>query len=419
MLLKINHIAKMEGHAGFMASVLDGDVKSAKIEVQEGIRLIEGLLVGRHYKDMPIVAQRICGICPVVHNLTAIKSLENAFGVKVSLETEKLRSLMEHGQIIHSHALHLFFLSLADFLDIDNDIKLIKDYPKETKAAIRIREFGMDIIRVIGGRVVHPLTNEVGGFKKAPDVKEMQKILADSKEVLGVALELGEFFKHIKIPDFSRPTEYISLSKKGEYAIYDGDIISNWKLHIPVSKFEENFSELQKQQEVIKKVEHNGKSYMVGAIARLNLNRSALRPAAHDYLSSLQWKFPNYNPFNNVLAQMVELIHCVEQAEKLCKELLNLNLENVITRQYQVKAGIGVAAVEAPRGTLYYHVETDEKGYIKNVNIITPTAQFLANLEDDITAYIPQIIGMGDSERQRKLRGFIRAYDPCISCAVH
>src|SRR3989339_1413755 len=162
MLLKINHIAKMEGHAGFMASVLEGDVKAAKLEIQEGIRLIEGVLVGRHYKDMPVVAQRICGICPVVHNLTAIKSLENAFGIKVSEETEKLREIMELGQIIHSHALHLFFLSLADFLDMDNDLKLVKKYPKETQAAIRIREFGMEIVKTIGGRGVHPLTSEVG-----------------------------------------------------------------------------------------------------------------------------------------------------------------------------------------------------------------------------------------------------------------
>jgi coenzyme F420-reducing hydrogenase alpha subunit len=116
---------------------------------------------------------------------------------------------------------------------------------------------------------------------------------------------------------------------------------------------------------------------------------------------------------------MIEVIHCIEQTEKLCKELINLNVENVVTKEYAVSSGTGVAAVEAPRGTLYYHVEVDEKGYIKNVNIITPTAQFLANLEDDITEYIPKIIGLGDSERQRKLRGFIRAYDPCISCAVH
>ena len=419
MNIKINHVAKMEGHAGFMASVVSGDVKSAKIEVKEGIRLIEGVLIGRHYKDMPVVAQRICGICPVVHNLTAIKSVESAFGVKVSEETEKLREIMELGQIIHSHGLHLFFLSLADFLDIDNDLKLVEKYPEEAKKAMRIREYGMELVKVIGGRVVHPLSNEVGGFKKVPDPKVLRKIVASSDKVLKDAVALGKFFKKIKLPDFQRETEYVCLSKKGKYAIYDGDIISNFGLNIPVSRFENNFQELQNQKEVVHRVFHDQKSYMIGAIARVNLNKAKLRPTAHKYLETLKLKFPNYNPFNNVLFQMVEVIHAIEESSLLIKQLLHSNLENALTKPYDIKEGVGVAAVEAPRGTLYYHVEIDSGGYIKNVNIITPTAQFLSNLEDDIAEYIPQIAKLKGKERERKLRAFIRAYDPCIACAVH
>jgi len=419
MNIKINHIAKMEGHAGFMASVVNGDVKSAKLEVQEGIRLIEGVLVGREYQDMPVVAQRICGICPVVHNLTAVKALENAMSITIAPETVKLRTLMEHAQIIHSHALHLFFLSLADFLDIDNDIKLIGKYPREAQIAIKIREYGMEIVKVIGGRVVHPLTNEVGGFKKAPDRDALQKLIINSKDILDMALELGEFFKTIKLPDFSRETVYVCLEKGGGYAIYDGDISSNRGLHIPVDKFENNFHELQKQREVIKRIEHDGQSYMVGAIARINNNRSRLREKSFKYVESLGIRFPDYNPFHNIWFQMAEVIHCVEESSRIMMELMHLNLNEVITKEYQAKLGSGVAAVEAPRGTLYYHVDVDAKGYIRNVNIITPTAQFLSNLEDDISEYIPKIIGLSDTARQRKLRAFIRAYDPCISCAVH
>lgn len=409
----------MEGHTGFMASVLNGDVKSAKLEVQEGIRLIEGVLIGREYKDMSLIAQRICGICPVVHNLTSIKALENAMGVTVTSETKKLRALLEYAQFIHSHALHLFFLSLADFLDMDNDIELINKYPEEAKKAIRIREYGMEIVKVVGGRVVHPLTNEVGGFKKAPDREALKKLVQDSDEILKIALELGEVFRGIKIPDFSRETEYVCLDKKGEYAIYDGDVISNKGLKIPVEKFEANFKELQKQNEVIKRVEHDGKSYMIGAIARVNNNRAKLREKAAEYLRSLGWSFPDYNPFHNILAQMVEVIHSVEESRRIMLELLNSNLDEVVTKEYAIREGVGVAAVEAPRGTLYYHVEVDAKGYIKNVNIITPTAQFLSNLEDDIAVYIPQILKLSDKEKEKKLRAFIRAYDPCISCAVH
>lgn len=419
MNIRINHIAKMEGHAGFMASVLNGDVKSAKMEIQEGIRLIEGVLIGRHFQDVPVVAQRICGICPVVHNLTSIKAIENAMGVKVTAETEKVRTLMELAQIIHSHGLHLFFLSLADFLNIENDLTLIKEYPEEAKKAIKIREYGMDIIRIIGGRVIHPLTNEVGGFKKAPEPEELKKIVQNGNEILQSALELGEFFRKIKIPDFERETEYVGLSGNGEYAIYDGDIISSKGLHVPVEKFEQNFQELQRQKEVVKRVEHNGESYMVGAIARVNLNRDKLKENALKYLESLNLKFPDYNPFHNIFFQMVEIIHSIEECQKIAAELLHLNLQNILTEKYEIKAGGGVAAVEAPRGTLYYHIDLDEKGYVKNANIITPTAQFLSNLEDDIAEYIPQIENFEGKEKEKKLRAFIRAYDPCISCAVH
>jgi sulfhydrogenase subunit alpha len=419
MNIKINHIAKMEGHTGFMASVIDGDVKSAKLQVQEGIRLIEGVLTGREYRDMPLIAQRICGICPVVHNLTSIKALENAMGVSVTRETEKLRTLLEYAQFIHSHSLHLFFLSLADFLDMDNDIELINKYPLEAKKAITLREYGLEIVKVVGGRSVHPLTNEVGGFKKAPDREAMKKLVSDSEGVLKIALELGAFFRGIKIPDFSRETEHVSLDKKGEYAVYDGDVISSRGLRISVEKFEANFLELQKQQEVIKRVEYDGKSYMVGAIARINNNRSKLREQASEYLKSLRWSFPDHNPFHNILAQMVEVIHSIEESKRIMMELLNSDLDEVLTKEYVVREGEGSAAVEAPRGTLYYHVDVDAKGYIKNVNIITPTAQVLSNLEDDIAEYIPQILKLQKAEQEKKLRAFIRAYDPCISCAVH
>lgn len=420
MNIKIDHIAKMEGHAGFMASVVRGDVKSAKLEVREGIRLMEGILIGRHYADVPVIAQRICGICPVVHNLTAIKAVENAMGVKVTPETIQLRKLMEWGQIINSHAIHLFFLTLADYFDIENDLKLVKEYPAETKKVIKVREFGMEIVKVIGGRVVHPLTNEIGGFRKTPSISDIQNLIKMAEEALPLALEMGEFFRRIKIPKFSRPTEYVSLSTFGEYAIYNGDIVSNKGLKIPVEKFENNFRELQRPREIVKRVKSDRKtSYMTGAIARVNNQPRKLKSQALKYLESLGYKLPDFNPFHNILYQMVEIIHAIEESVATLRILAHSNLENALTGKYEIKEGSGVAAVEAPRGTLYYHIDLDFKGYVKNVNIITPTAQFLSHLEDDITAYIPKIIDLSDKEKEKKLRAFIRAYDPCISCAVH
>ena len=420
MEIRINHINKMEGHVGFMASVLKGDVKSAKLEVKEGVRLIEGILIGRHYNDMPIIAQRICGICPVVHNLTAIKSIEKAMRVSVSAETKELRKLLEWGQIVHSHALHLFFLSLADLLDIDNDLKLVEQYPEETKMAIKIREFGMELVKVIGGRVIHPLTNEVGGFKKVPTREEIATLIERGVETLETAEKLGRFFAGFKFPEFSRETEYVCLNNGREYSIYEGDIVSNKGLKISVEKFENNFHELQKPNEVVKRVEtRNRNSYMVGAIARINNNYKKLTPRAENYLESLGYRMPDYNPFHNVSYQMVEIILAIEKSIGILRNLKDARLENALTQKYQVREGVGVAAVEAPRGTLYYHVDIDNKGYIKNANIITPTAQALSHLENDIAQYLVEVKDLSEEKRTQKLRGFIRAYDPCISCAVH
>ncbi|MCX6765683.1 MAG: Ni/Fe hydrogenase subunit alpha [Candidatus Moranbacteria bacterium] len=420
MNIRIDHIAKMEGHAGFMASVVRGDVKSAKLEVQEGIRLMEGILVGRRYEDVPIIAQRICGICPVVHNLTSIKAIENAFGVEVSNETVNLRKLLEWGQIIHSHTLHLFFLSLADFLDIENDLNLTKEYPKETKKILKLREYGLDIVRTVGGRVIHPLTNEVGGFKKVPELAKIQRLIAAGEAAFPLALEMGEFFKRIKLPEFSRPTEYVSLDKFGEYAIYDGDIISSKGLRISVDQFEKKFQEFQRPREIVKRVVSDGKtSYMVGAIARVNNMAKKLPPQAMKFLEGLNYKLPDYNPFHNVLYQMTEVIAAVEESSRILRILSNSDLSKALTGSYTVREGSAAAAVEAPRGTLYYHIDLDAKGCVKNANIITPTAQFLSHLEDDIEAYVPVVIDLPAVEREKKLRAFIRAYDPCISCAVH
>jgi sulfhydrogenase subunit alpha len=309
---------------------------------------------------------------------------------------------------------------LADFLDIENDLKLVGEYPEESKKAIAIREYGMEIIKVIGGRVVHPLTNEVGGFKKIPNQEELKKLIFQGEKILPIAIEMGEFFRKIKLPDFSRKTEYFCLDKFGEYAIYDGNLVSSRGMHIPVEKFEENFHELHRPREIIKRVEANGKnSYMVGAIARINNQSKKLRPRAEKYLESLNFELPDYNPFHNVLYQMVEIIHCIEESILLLRTLAHCDLNEALTKKYEIKAAIGAAAVEAPRGTLYYHVDIDNKGYIKNINIITPTAQFLTHLEDDIEAYIPRVMDLSAVEREKKLRAFIRAYDPCISCAVH
>ena len=407
----------MEGYAGIMADIVKNDFKNAKLKSLKETRLIEGVLIGRNYRETPVIAQRICGVCSVSHNIASAKAVEKAMGIEVSGETKKLRKLMENAQFIYSHALHLFFLSLTGSFDIENDPELKKEHTKESKEAMKIREYGMEIIKIIGGRAIHPIANEVGGFKKVPTSEETKKLILKGEEMLPIAISLSKFFCGIKLPNFSRPTEYVCLSKKGEYAIYEGDIVSSRGLNVSEDDFEKNFHKFQRPKEIIKRLERDGKtSYMTGSIARVNNNFDKLSINARNYLESLNFNKPDYNPFHNVLYQAAEIINCIEESVKLLKELAHSDLSNAITKEYVVQEGSAAAAIEDPRGTLYYWVDIDGKGCIKDVKIITPTAQFLTHLEDDVAIFLSGTAKNSVKNREKKIRALIRAYDPCAIC---
>ena len=182
MKIRIDHIAKIEGHASFTADIVKGDIKSAKIKIEEGARLIEGIMKDRKDIEVPELGSRICGVCPVVHNLTGFKALEDAYNIKVQEPAVFLRKLMMMGQLINSHCLHLFFFSLADFFGFKSDLELINKYPEKTNDVMKIRDIGNRLVEVIGGRTIHPLTPCIGGIRKAPDLKKLKKLLEDCKK---------------------------------------------------------------------------------------------------------------------------------------------------------------------------------------------------------------------------------------------
>jgi coenzyme F420-reducing hydrogenase alpha subunit len=416
--IKINHIAKMEGHTGFVASILDGNVMQAKFDTLEGARLIEGILLGRDYFEVPMITARICGICPIVHFLSATQGIEDAFGIKVSQQTITLRKIMELLQIVHSHSLHMFFLSIPDFFGIENDLNFIKKYPKETAAALRVRKFAIDLVELIGGRVVHPLTMEVGGFKKLPSTEEINKLMKDYPLIFEDALMMAEFTAKIPMPKFKRQQEFIALYDKDEYEILQGDIISSSGQRYSAEEFEHRIREFHQPLENVKRVSLGGKPYFTGALARINLNFLRLNPQAKKLWQKKSLALPVENTFYNVFAQAVEVVHALEEIKKLFGELGKIDQKNTKVKVIP-RAGEGYGAVEAPRGILLDYYKFDKNGKVIASNIITPTAQFLANLEADLKAYLPLVYKLPVKERRQKIRALIRAYDPCISCATH
>lgn len=350
MEINIEHIAKIEGHAGFVAHIVKGDVKKAKIEIEQGKRFMEKILEGRKYDEGPVICARICGICPVVHQMTSIRAIENAFGVKPSQEILNLRKIMLALQMVQSHTLHLFVLSMD-------------------KRIIPLRDFTNNLLTVIGGRSIHPLTPEVGGFKKFPKKEEIMSAMKDYDKVLKSAIQISSQFK--KQPDFYRETEYSASSD-----IYDGKL-----------------------------AKRKSKVFMLGALARINLHSKNLNPQAKKLL---YFKTPCYNSFMNIPSQAIEMVHFLEEIGKLVKKL-KYDQSSV---SYKVKGGKGTAFCEAPRGTLFHTYLIDSKGYIKKAEIATPTFQFIPNLEADLKEYL------GGVQDEEKIKSLIRAYDPCISCAV-
>ncbi len=436
MKMKINEINKLEGHISFQAALDNGDVKTAKITVEEGARMIEGILIGRNYYEAPIITSRICGICPVVHNLTSVKAMENALGIKVSEDIVNLRKIMLAAQIIQSHSLHLYFCSLPDFSRLSDNLKLLKKFPKEGKKAIAIRDFVNRTVEIIGGRAIHPINSVVGGFNVMPNIKEIRDLHKEIPQILESAIELAEFFEKLKYPKFARETRYISLIDENGYAFYNGSLQEitgtrkRIKKELKLKDFTSLIKEIETPGNVEKRTEIDGKSYMIGAIARVNNNWRKLSPKAKKIFLRNKKDLISYNNFYNILAQSIEVVHFFEVMKKELGEIIRCSpLERsaplhrvavggngcVINRKVKIRAGKGFAICEAPRGILYHYYELDGNGKIINCNIVPPTAQFLNNLEDDMMLYLRDKKNISPE----RIKFLVRAYDPCISCATH
>jgi len=418
MKIRIDHIAKIEGHASFTADIVRGDMKGARIKIEEGARLFEGILRGRKDEELPEIASRICGICPVVHNLTGFKALENAYNIQLDETAVLLRKLMMLGQLINSHALHLFFFSLADFFGYKSDLQLINAYSESTHDAVKVRDVGNKIVEIIGGRSIHPLTPSLGGLRKAPDSDKLKELLNDLRNNLELAIKLGDLFIKLKYPEFHRETSYVSLSNPDEYAIYDGKVKVG-KLNLKPEEFLSLVKEFQGPDMVAKRTKFAGNTYMVGALARLHNNREQLNPEARKLLGKSGLEFPCFNPFYNILAQAIEVAHCFEESIKLLELLLTGEIK-LAEPKITSRTGEGTGAIEAPRGTLFYIVRAKE-GIVEDLNIITPTAQNLANLEADLEEFehVEGFKNLKREERADKIKMLIRAYDPCVTCSVH
>lgn len=403
-----HYVCKIEGHGNLKLNYKSG---KAELIIDEGERLFEQLVLGRPYEDAPFITARICGICPTAHVLASISAIENAFGVEVTPNIVNLRRILRAGQLIQSHALHLFFLALPDYMNVANAIQLHHENPEVYRMAIAMKKLGDRLTEVIGGRAVHPVTPVVGGFTSVPTDPELRELKRELESHMHMALSTVELFAGFKYPTLKRETEYLMVKNER--------IISNQGLDTPLENYAYAFKETVREGSQTKYGTRDGHGFMVGALARLVLNPESLHPKALYALEKI-WdkKLPTYNSFHNNVAQSIEIVDLIEESIENIEAYLN-DKNRVGKVPYQVSESSGVGAVEAPRGTLYHAIKTDEKGNITLYDIVTPTVQNLVNLEEDADWLMTEHAKLPADKLYKEIEMLVRAYDPCITCSVH
>jgi sulfhydrogenase subunit alpha len=416
--ISLNHIAKIEGHARLDLHITKGKLTKCELGSIEGSRYFEGLLKGRDYTDAPEITSRICGICSSAHGVASVMAMEHALGIKPTNQTVILRELQTIGERIRSHAAHLYLLALPDYLGYESALAMKDKYAKEIARALRLVKLGNEMVTLISGRVMHQVSNWIGGFTHFPSHEQ----LASVKDALTKAKkdieETAELIVGLPYPDFERPdTRYFSLSRKDAYATSHG-FVKVGKYIFEQDQYKKMIEEYHKPYSNANFVVKEGKGYYVGALARINNNYEHLSSEAKVFMKKHKIKTPMTNPFHNLIAQAIELIHYREECIRV---LENFEVRPETPRKPKKKAGHGIAMNEAPRGNVIHEYKTDNHGKITYANVVTPTAQFLRNMQDDVKAFTEQLLKdkATEAEIKRGVEMLIRSYDPCFSCATH
>lgn len=418
--IDVHYVTRIEGHANIKVDVKNGEIKECLWEVPEAPRFFEAMVRGRRWDEVAPITSRICGICSIAHTFASLKATEAAMGITPSPQTLKLRKLLMHAENLQSHVLHVGYLALPDFAGAKSVIPLATSHKAEVLTVVKLHRLANELCDLVGGRTTHPNTTVVNGFTRVPDptaLREFQNKCKNSFDDLkAVAALLKAVSKNI--PAFVRETEYVGLTSKDEYAIYDGHIGSTDTGVHALNDYLGVVNEYIVPTSTAKYCTHNRDAYLVGALARFNLNHDQLTSLAKAVAADLGLKAPCYNPFMNTVAQLVETVHSIEDCIRLIDELLADGLKEE-DRSFPIRAGRGVGAVEAPRGVLFHDYTYDAKGICVDANCVIPTNQNHANIQKDMEALLPTIMDRPKEEITLQLEMLARAYDPCVSCSTH
>lgn len=414
--IKVDYLARVEGEAGLNVTLVNGKIESLKLNVFEPPRFFQSFLVGRKYWELPEITARICGICPVSYQMTAIHAIENAFELKISEQTRMLRKLFALSQFIQSHTLHIFMLAAPDFLGYESVISMATDFPDEVKMALKLKRLGNDLTALIGGREVNPVTARVGGFSDLPTKEALRQVAVRLEEALEDGLAAAQLIGKLAVPEMSWDFTSVALSDSKEYAVNGGRLLSDAGLDIDPALYRQHFKESHLSHSSALHSSLDESSFLVGPLARVNLNFDRLSAKGKEAARLTGVSFPSKNLFHSVAARAAELVHSIEEAREIIERLGQPVQEN---GGYIVRSGCGAAITEAPRGTLSHSYCFNEQGVVEEADIVAPTSRNVNNMEEGLRRFIPEHLHLSDEELTLKCEIFIRNYDPCFSCSVH
>jgi coenzyme F420-reducing hydrogenase alpha subunit len=414
--IRVDQIARVEGEGGLTLKIKGTDLQSVELAIFEPPRFFEALLRGRCYSEVPDITSRICGICPVAYQMSSCQAIEDVCKVVIPPEIKALRRLLYCGEWIESHTLHVYMLHAPDFLGFENAIEMAKVFPKEVERGLQLKKAGNEIMRLLGGREIHPINVRVGGFYRLPRPEELEKLLGQLERAREMASETVHWVAGFAFPEYDSRYELVSLRSSSEYPMNDGRVASTEGLDISVTEFDRHFTEQQVPYSTALHCLKNGRNYSVGPMARFALNFEVLNPDVRVAARAVGIGPDCRNPYRNIIIRSLEVLQACDEAARIIEIYKPPGAPAI---DVQPLPGEGFGCTEAPRGILYHRYRIAENGDILEASIVPPTSQNQPSIEEDIRRTVGRVIERPKSEIKLHCEKVIRSHDPCISCSAH
>ena len=415
--IRVPLLTRVEGEGALDIIIEHDQISHLALRIFEPPRFFEQLLRGRHFDEVPDIVARICGICPVAYQMSAVHALERLFDIDPGPWVRDMRRVYYCGEWIESHSLHMHLLALLDYLGYPHAIAMAADHGDAVRRGLRLQAAGNALIRLFGMRSVHPVGARVGGFYSAPSSTAVTSILNSLEQARHDAQALLAWVATLSLPQSARECVYVSLTHPTQYPMNEGQFCTSEGDTFSVDQFDDHFAEFQAPHSTALHCLYHGRSYLVGPLARINHSAHLLNEDVRETLKRSGVSFPSSNPFHSLIARAAEIYHAVLEAQRLLLMYTPVASPSVSLKS---RAGIAIASTEAPRGTLWHRFEVDERGLITHARIVPPTSQNQAQIESDLRADLMAFgVHNTDDDLRRRAEQLIRSYDPCISCATH